>query len=229
MLQTYMVVPLAVLLEGSLANSLYAMLTAEPLDALIATPRLLEAQIKLVSTILHTHALQPVLLMPAGQPPVTCAAARQAGGLYGLGYGAGGRSVREALADLSRAAERLRARGTHFNEVNEDGLHVSIDEALQLALYINTTAALVEEVCRTALARAVPAMCTLPDAHERLKLAPTSGSHVSPHRLAGASRVQANDMSRVHVTRVSATSGPLCAFNLTLGPLCRRQRTSTSS
>lgn len=145
-LQTYMVVPLAVLLEGSLANSLYAMLTAEALDSLIANPRLLEAQIKLVTTVLHAQSLQPVLLMPAGQPPITCAAARQAGGLYGLGYGAGGQSVRSTLADLSRAAERLRASGMNFNEVNEDGLHVSIDEALQLALYVNTTAGLVEEV-----------------------------------------------------------------------------------
>lgn len=145
-LQTYMVVPLAVLIEGSLAHSLNAMLTAEALDSLIANPRLLEAQIKLVTTVLHTPSLQPVLLMPAGQPPITCAAARQAGGLHGLGYAAGGQSVRSTLADLSRAAERLRASGMTFNEVNEDGLHVSIDEALQLALYVNTTAGLLEEV-----------------------------------------------------------------------------------
>eukprot|EP00892_Ulva_mutabilis_P012832 jgi/Ulvmu1/9921/UM058_0003.1 len=142
---TFMVVPLAVLLEGSIAHCLYAMLTAEALDSLIANPRLLEAQIKLVSTVLHTQPLQPALLMPAGQPPITSAAGRRAGGLYGVGHAAGGKSVRSALADLSRAAERLRACGVVMNEVNEDGLHVSIDQALQLALFISTTAGLVEE------------------------------------------------------------------------------------
>lgn len=145
-LQTFMVVPLAVLLEGSLANCLYTMLTAEPLDSLVASPDLLEAQIKLVNTVLHTQPLQPALLLPAGQPPITCKAAQHAGGLYGLGYAAGGPSVRATLADVSRAAERLRASGMDFNEVNEDGLHVNIDQALQLALFISTTAGLVEEV-----------------------------------------------------------------------------------
>ena len=56
--------PHAVLQEGGLAHCLHSMLTHQPLDALVAMPALLEAQLKLLNAVLLAVPLQvrsPVL------------------------------------------------------------------------------------------------------------------------------------------------------------------------
>jgi hypothetical protein len=144
-MQTYMVAPFALLSEGGLASALYRLLSFDSLIALISSHGLVESRLKLLNTILLCPPLVPLLLLPAGTPPI--ASASPAARIAGIGYAAGGPTVREAVAALGRQAGRLQASGTNFNDVNEDGLHVHVDAAVQLAVYINTTAALLEEVC----------------------------------------------------------------------------------
>ena len=51
------------------------------------------------------------------------------------------------MHDLEKAADVLKAHSMDCNEVNEDGLHVGINEALNLALYITSTSNRIAEVC----------------------------------------------------------------------------------
>ena len=82
--------------------------------------------------------------MPAGEPPI--AAARHDMRVAACGYGGEGASVADAVRGLERAAEVLKAHAMDCNVVNDDGLHVGIDEALDLALYIASTCSRMTEV-----------------------------------------------------------------------------------
>lgn len=59
--QTFMTGPHAVLVEGGLAHCMHFMLTHQPLDSLVNTPKLLEAQLKLLNAVMLTVPLQVLL------------------------------------------------------------------------------------------------------------------------------------------------------------------------
>lgn len=83
-------------------------------------------------------------MMPAGEPSV--AAPQHATRAAACGYAASGPSVSDALQGLLRSSEVLQGHAMDCNEVNEDGLHVGIDEVLNLTLFITSTASRLEEV-----------------------------------------------------------------------------------
>jgi hypothetical protein len=90
--------------------------------------------------------------MPAGEPPVAASSHKER--VAALGFGGAGPSIADAMQSLERAADVLKSHAIDCNEVNEDGLHVGIDEALNLALYITSTSSRITEV-RTAVRCAI--------------------------------------------------------------------------
>jgi hypothetical protein len=102
--------------------------------------------------------MQAALLMPAGEPPV--AVARHDVRIAACGYGPDGPSVADTLHSLERAAEVLKGHAMDCNEVNEDGLHVGIDEALNLTLYITSTASRLTEVKLIILFACIRPLCS---------------------------------------------------------------------
>jgi hypothetical protein len=97
-----------------------------------------EAVLRLLSEVTSKDILKPLLLMPAG-PPEAVLSQR-------IGFGTTGETVADAAAALHRAAERYQKQGAVLNEVNEEGIHVSVDPALSFVIFVETTCERVQEV-----------------------------------------------------------------------------------
>jgi hypothetical protein len=130
--------PLAVLAEGGLGHALHGLLTCEPLDGMFASQDTFEAAMRLLDLVASKDILKPLLLMPAG--PSEALLGRQ------LGLGTAGECVADAVNALHRAAERYQKKGAVLNEVNEEGIHINVDPALQFVIFVESTCEKVQEV-----------------------------------------------------------------------------------
>lgn len=136
--QSLMMAPLAILAEGGFAHALHSLLVWEPLSAMVTSSNAHEATFRLLTATFLKDTLKPLLLQPAGPPPVL--------ELRRPGFDAAGQTVAEATAVVARSAERFQSEGSKLNEVNEEGIHIGVDASLQFVLFLLDTGTRLQDV-----------------------------------------------------------------------------------